>query len=116
MSALGELILGRRKALGLSQQAVADRMAEAGCSAWRTTISQIERGVISLPDPPTLHALAAALELAPAALMAAAGYPVGQEIDAGFAHLRQSYEAMDAIRRREIVALADAMLRVQRSE
>lgn len=115
MSALGDLIRDRRKALGLSQQAVADGMTAAGCSAWRTTVSQIERGIVGLPDPPTMQALSSVLGLASGALMAAAGYPIDHDIDAGFSQLRLTYTQMDATRRREIVALADALLRAQRA-
>jgi len=114
MSQLGDSVRRRRKELGLSQQAVADRMGAAGCEAWRTTISAIERGVTGLPDPKTLHALSASLDLPSAALLEAAGYGIGPDIDVGFVQLRQSYAEMDGRRRREIVILADALLRAQR--
>lgn len=69
-SALGRLILVKRREVGLSQQQLAD---QAGVD--KGTVSRIERGTIRQPDLQTLAALAVPLGLNTDALVSAAGAP-----------------------------------------
>lgn len=85
-SRLGRFVAARREALGLSQMAVARRMAAVrehrdeddmldAIGRYQAFISRLERGVTAgLPDPETLTALATALDTSEAELLRHAGY------------------------------------------
>jgi len=112
---LCERVKARRRELGLSQQALAQRMGAAGRRVDRSLISQIEIGMVALPAAPTIAALSDALALPAGVLLSEAGYPLGED-DASFLQVRHAYRGLDAQRRRELVLLAEALLRAQELE
>jgi transcriptional regulator with XRE-family HTH domain len=72
---LGQVIRARRLALGLSQEALADRVAARGDEAFRQSdVSRLERGAVALPRRPRLEHLAAALDLPLGELLALSGW------------------------------------------
>ncbi|HCG30764.1 MAG TPA: hypothetical protein DEU95_13870 [Chloroflexi bacterium] len=70
---LGDLVLRRRRELGLTQKQVE---ARSNGFLSQNYISQVERGEVSLPAFDRLDAFAAALNLSVNELKIAAGYPI----------------------------------------
>lgn len=68
---LGRAIRARRQALGLTQEALAERVGEG---VRQSDVSRLERDKIALPHPARVRALARALELAPGELLVCAGW------------------------------------------
>lgn len=70
MTGLGAFVRARRETLGLTTTALGAAIGKS-----QTWVSRLEAGRLRLfPDPATLRALAAALDVTPAALLIAAGY------------------------------------------
>lgn len=115
MSKLGEIVARRRRELGLSQDAVAKRMKDAGVPVYRGTISHIERGHVHTPTPAVLNQLAAVLEIPPITLLAETRYSLpDDEVDVG--RLASLYALLDSRRRVELIFLAEALLRAQHAD
>lgn len=72
---LGTAILQRRMELGLTQAALAERVATCGDWGFRQSdISRLERGIVTLPHFTRMRSLAAALELPVGELLAKSGW------------------------------------------
>lgn len=72
---LGATIRQRRRDLGLSQEQLADRVAELGDAAFRQAdVSRIEQGRVGLPRRERLGALARALGMPVGELLARSGW------------------------------------------
>lgn len=72
---LGTAILQRRMELGLTQTALAERVATCGDWGFRQSdISRLERGIVTLPHYPRMRSLAAALEVPVGELLAKSGW------------------------------------------
>jgi transcriptional regulator with XRE-family HTH domain len=72
---LGSAILQRRTELGLTQAALAERVATCGDWGFRQSdISRLERGIVTLPHFTRMRSLAAALELPVGELLAKSGW------------------------------------------
>ncbi|MEZ4520290.1 MAG: helix-turn-helix domain-containing protein [Thermomicrobiales bacterium] len=81
---LGRAIRDRRAELGLTQEALADRMAELGDDAMRQSdVSRLEIGQIQMPRLPRLEILARALELDIGMLLVSAGWLDEDNMPAG---------------------------------
>jgi transcriptional regulator with XRE-family HTH domain len=74
--ALGRIIQQRRRALGLSQEALAARASSDDDEVRQSDISRIELGKVHLPRLPRLTRLAAALDCSAAELLMAAVAPL----------------------------------------
>jgi transcriptional regulator with XRE-family HTH domain len=83
---LGEVLLDRRQALGLSMQNVAD-----GAGVKKSTIMRLEQGVFPSPRPETLAAVADVLGLNLADVYTMAGYPIPGELPSPVPYLRTKY-------------------------
>lgn len=72
---LGTAILQRRTELGLTQAALAERVALYGDWGFRQSdISRLERGIVTLPHFTRMRSLAAALELPVGELLSQSGW------------------------------------------
>lgn len=72
---LGTAILQRRMELGLTQAALAERVATCGDWGFRQSdISRLERGIVTLPHFTRMRSLAAALEVPVGELLAKSGW------------------------------------------
>jgi transcriptional regulator with XRE-family HTH domain len=72
---LGTAILQRRTELGLTQAALAERVATCGDWGFRQSdISRLERGIVTLPHFTRMRSLAAALELPVGELLSQSGW------------------------------------------
>ncbi|MFN8592591.1 MAG: helix-turn-helix domain-containing protein [Thermomicrobiales bacterium] len=72
---LGTAIKARRLALGLSQEALAERVVKQGDGAFRQSdVSRLERGKVALPHRDRLRHIAAALGISPGELLASSGW------------------------------------------
>ena len=71
---LGQVIRARRRALGMSQEALAARVSDLGSEIDQADISRIELGKVDLPRRRRLEHLAVALELSPGELLEASGW------------------------------------------
>jgi CheY-like chemotaxis protein len=100
-SSLGTLIRRRRVALGLSQEALAARASDDHDEVRQADISRLELGKVGLPRRARWLRLAAALDLAPGALLARSGWFGADEALAG------DVVAIDAAPRRLIVVVDD---------
>lgn len=77
---LGTAILQRRMELGLTQAALAERVATCGDWGFRQSdISRLERGIVTLPHFTRMRSLAAALELPVGELLAQSGWTGAEE-------------------------------------
>ena len=77
---LGSAILQRRMELGLTQAALAVRVATCGDWGFRQSdISRLERGIVTLPHFTRMRSLAAALELPVGELLAKSGWTGAEE-------------------------------------
>jgi transcriptional regulator with XRE-family HTH domain len=72
---LGTAILQRRMELGLTQTALAERVATCGDWGFRQSdISRLERGIVTLPHYTRMRSLAEALEVPVGELLAKSGW------------------------------------------
>jgi transcriptional regulator with XRE-family HTH domain len=71
---LGQLILKRRRELGLTQEQLADRISLQGCEIRQSDISRLERDQISLPRYERLSAIATALGISVGEMLARSGW------------------------------------------
>jgi transcriptional regulator with XRE-family HTH domain len=77
---LGTAILQRRLDLGLTQAALAERVASCGDWGFRQSdISRLERGIVTLPSFTRMRSLAAALEMPVGELLARSGWAGAEE-------------------------------------
>lgn len=77
---LGTAILQRRTELGLTQAALAERVATCGDWGFRQSdISHLERGIVTLPQFTRMRSLAAALDLPVGELLAKSGWTGAEE-------------------------------------
>ena len=77
---LGTAILQRRMELGLTQAALAERVATCGDWGFRQSdISRLERGIVTLPHFTRMRSLATALELPVGELLAKSGWTGAEE-------------------------------------
>lgn len=120
MKGLGQFVRNRRRELGLTQTQLGTRVGYA-----QERISSVEGGTYGLPSLPSMHELAAALEVPAEHLLAAAGStsPVSAPLRESAArdrpaHRPESYVRLkaeyDAVCRRFLAAeeLANEMMRL----